>query len=56
MRFLSPDCDRQKVIEPNIMDDSDLTQLILRLWNEDLEISLSTRENENFVIIFNWDY
>ena len=39
------------VIEPNfIMDDSDLTQLICayRLWNEDLEISLSTRENEKF--------
>ena len=39
------------VIEPNfIMDDRDLTQLICayRLWNEDLEISLSTRENENF--------
>jgi len=39
------------VVEPNfIMDDSDLTQLICayRLWNEDLEISLSTRENEKF--------
>lgn len=39
------------VIEPNfIMDDKDLTQLICayRLWNEDLEISISTRENENF--------
>jgi 2-iminoacetate synthase len=39
------------VIEPNfIMDDTDLTQLICayRLWNEDLEISLSTRENEKF--------
>jgi len=38
-------------IEPNfIMDDKDLTQLICayRLWNEDLEISISTRENENF--------
>lgn len=39
------------VIKPNfIMDDADLTQLICayRLWNEDLEISLSTRENEKF--------
>ena len=39
------------IIEPNfIMDDKDLTQLICayRLWNEDLEISLSTRENEKF--------
>ena len=39
------------VIKPNfIMDDKDLTQLICayRLWNEDVEISLSTRENENF--------
>ena len=39
------------VIEPNfIMDDKDLTQLICayRLWNEDLEISISTRENEKF--------
>lgn len=39
------------VIEPNfIMDDKDLTQLICayRLWNEDLEISMSTRENEKF--------
>ena len=39
------------VIKPNfIMDDKDLTQLICayRLWNEDLEISLSTRENERF--------
>ncbi|MFT5252960.1 MAG: 2-iminoacetate synthase [Flavobacteriales bacterium] len=38
-------------IPPNfIMDDRDLTQLICayRLWNEDLEISISTRENENF--------
>jgi 2-iminoacetate synthase len=38
-------------VEPNfIMDDKDLTQLICayRLWNEDLEISISTRENENF--------
>jgi 2-iminoacetate synthase len=35
---------------PNfIMDDRDLTQLICayRLW-KDLEISISTRENENF--------
>jgi 2-iminoacetate synthase len=32
------------------MDDKDLTQLIsaYRLWNEDLEISISTRENEKF--------
>ena len=39
------------VIKPNfIMDDKDLAQLICayRLWNEDLEISLSTRENEKF--------
>lgn len=39
------------IIEPNfIMDDKDLTQLICayRLWNEDLEISISTRESENF--------
>jgi 2-iminoacetate synthase len=39
------------VIEPNfIMDDKELTQLICayRLWNEDLEISISTRENEKF--------
>lgn len=39
------------IIEPNfIMDDRDLTQLICayRLWNEDLEISISTRENEKF--------
>jgi 2-iminoacetate synthase len=39
------------IIEPNfIMDDKDLTQLICayRLWNEDLEISVSTRENEKF--------
>jgi 2-iminoacetate synthase len=36
-------------VPPNfIMDDRDLTQLIYRLWNEDLEISISTRENENF--------
>src|SRR6478609_475588 len=38
-------------IEPNfIMDDKDLTQLICayRLWNEDIEISISTRENETF--------
>src|SRR6478609_2078446 len=38
-------------IEPNfIMDDKDLTQLICayRLWNEDIEISISTRENERF--------
>lgn len=39
------------IIEPNfIMEDSDLLQLICayRIWNEDLEISLSTRENEKF--------
>lgn len=39
------------VIKPNfIMDDKDLAQLICayRLWNEDLEISLSTREDEKF--------
>ncbi|OCB76892.1 2-iminoacetate synthase ThiH [Flavobacterium crassostreae] len=38
-------------VPPNfIMDDKDLTQLICayRLWNEDLEISISTRENETF--------
>lgn len=33
-----------------IMDDKDLLQLICayRIWNEDLEISISTRENEKF--------
>ncbi|ASW75564.1 thiamine biosynthesis protein ThiH [Chryseobacterium piperi] len=39
------------IIEPNfIMEDKDLLQLICayRIWNEDLEISISTRENENF--------
>ncbi|WP_330441396.1 2-iminoacetate synthase ThiH [Flavobacterium sp. C4GT6] len=39
------------IIEPNfIMDDRDMVQLICayRLWNEDLEISVSTRENEKF--------
>lgn len=39
------------IIEPNfIMDDKDMVQLICayRLWNEDLEISISTRENEKF--------
>ena len=39
------------IIEPNfIMDDKELTQLICayRLWNEDLEISISTRESEKF--------
>lgn len=38
-------------IEPNfIMEDKDLLQLICayRIWNEDLEISISTRENEKF--------
>ncbi|MGJ1430118.1 2-iminoacetate synthase ThiH [Sphingobacterium spiritivorum] len=37
--------------EPNFhMDDRDLVQLICayRLWNEDLEISISTRESEHF--------
>lgn len=39
------------IIEPNfIMEDRDLVQLITayRLWNEDLEISISTRESERF--------
>ncbi|REC48264.1 2-iminoacetate synthase ThiH [Chryseobacterium pennipullorum] len=39
------------IIEPNfIMEDKDLLQLICayRIWNEDLEISISTRENEIF--------
>jgi 2-iminoacetate synthase len=39
------------IIEPNfIMDDTDLLQLICayRIWNEELEISVSTRENEHF--------
>lgn len=39
------------IIEPNfIMEDRDLLQLICayRIWNEDLEISISTRENETF--------
>ena len=39
------------IIEPKfIMSDKDLAQLIFayRLWNEDLELSLSTRENEKF--------
>lgn len=39
------------IIEPNfMMEDRDLLQLICayRLWNEDLEISISTRENEKF--------
>lgn len=39
------------IIEPNfIMSDTDLLQLICayRLWNEDLEISISTRESEKF--------
>lgn len=39
------------IIEPNfIMEDKDLLQLICayRIWNEDLEISISTRENEKF--------
>ena len=39
------------IIEPNFtMDDKDLTQLICayRIWNPDLEISISTRENEKF--------
>lgn len=39
------------IIEPNfIMEDKDLLQLICayRIWNEDLEISISTRESEKF--------
>lgn len=39
------------MIEPNfIMEDKDLLQLICayRIWNEDLEISISTRESEQF--------
>ncbi|WP_449389042.1 2-iminoacetate synthase ThiH [Chryseobacterium lineare] len=39
------------IIEPNfIMEDKDLLQLICayRIWNEDLELSISTRENEKF--------
>lgn len=39
------------IIEPNfIMEDRDLLQLICayRIWNEDLEISISTRESEHF--------
>jgi len=39
------------IIEPNfIMEDRDLLQLICayRIWNEDLELSISTRENEIF--------
>ncbi|AKK72322.1 thiamine biosynthesis protein ThiH [Chryseobacterium gallinarum] len=39
------------IIEPNfIMEDKDLLQLICayRIWNEDLEISISTRESEVF--------
>ena len=39
------------IIEPNfIMENRDLVQLICayRLWNEDLELSLSTREQESF--------
>lgn len=39
------------IIEPNfIMEDKNLLQLICayRIWNEDLEISISTRENETF--------
>lgn len=39
------------IIEPNfIMGDKDMVQLICayRLWNEELEISVSTRENEKF--------
>lgn len=38
-------------VEPNfIMEDRDLLQLICayRIWKEDLEISISTRESENF--------
>lgn len=39
------------IVEPNfVMEDRDLLQLICayRVWNEDLEISISTRENEKF--------
>lgn len=39
------------IIKPNfMMEDKDLLQLICayRIWNEDLEISISTRENEKF--------
>ena len=39
------------IIEPNfILEDKHLLQLICayRIWNEDLEISISTRENEKF--------
>ncbi|SFS45819.1 2-iminoacetate synthase ThiH [Sphingobacterium wenxiniae] len=39
------------IIEPNfIMEDRELLQLICayRIWNEDLELSVSTRENEAF--------
>ncbi|MBD1426912.1 2-iminoacetate synthase ThiH [Sphingobacterium arenae] len=39
------------IIEPNfIMEDRELLQLICayRIWNADLEISISTRENEKF--------
>lgn len=39
------------IIEPNfVMTDKDMVQLICayRLWNEDLEISVSTRESERF--------
>lgn len=39
------------VVEPNfVMEDKDLLQLICayRIWNEELEISISTRENEKF--------
>jgi len=39
------------MVEPNfVMEDKDLLQLICayRIWNEDLEISISTRENEKF--------
>src|SRR5690606_8014154 len=39
------------IIEPKfIMEDRDLLQLICayRIWNPDLEISISTRENEKF--------
>ena len=39
------------IIKPKfIMEDKDLLQLMCayRIWNEDLELSVSTRENENF--------
>jgi 2-iminoacetate synthase len=49
--FISAPRPAEGIIEPNfIMSDRDLLQLICayRIWNEDLEISISTRENEKF--------